>query len=66
MKDEISLEELTLARSRFIEDVYPRLFGNEEMGDPAAEFTTDELTAVLVAYEGRLASEGLLKVINPE
>lgn len=53
--------EVLEARAMFIEDTYPVLFGEEEQGDPYREMTPSELTAVLVAYESRLAANGLLK-----
>ena len=51
---------LNKARFNFIEETYPTLFG-EEMGDPAREFTPDQITALLVEYEHHLAKNDLLK-----
>lgn len=58
--------ELTVGETRgeFIENVYPKLFGEEEMGDVSREFRPSEITAILVAYESRLASNGLLKIVQ--
>lgn len=53
------------SRGEFIEEVYPKLFGEEEMGDPAREFEPAEITAILVAYEAKLATDGLLIVRAP-
>lgn len=49
-------------RGKFIEEVYPELFGEEEMGDAAREFEPSEITAILIAYETNLAANGLLKI----
>lgn len=55
------MEQVSLARGKFIEEKYGFLFGEEEMGDPSREFTPEELTTILMAYESLLAREGLLK-----
>lgn len=58
---EVPQQHVALVRSEFIHVMYPRLFGDEEMGDGAEVFTPSDLTAVLVAYEGLLGSRGLLR-----
>jgi hypothetical protein len=54
--------QILQARAEFTEELYPTLFGEEEMGDPAREFEPSEITGVLAVYESFLASRGLLRV----
>jgi hypothetical protein len=53
-------------RAEFIENNYSRWFGTEEMGDPAAEVTPEQLTGILFQYEDHLAQNGLLKGHEPD
>lgn len=53
-------EQLGIARGSFIELIYPEIFGPEEMGDPSASLSPEELTGLLAAYEQHLNGHGLL------
>ncbi len=54
------VERLGEARGQFIEKHYPRIFGEEEMGDPSSVITPQELTTLLAMYELHLNQAGLL------
>ncbi len=65
-QNEMLAIQLAHARSVYIEAVYPKLFGDEEMGDAVRQFTPSEVTALLAKYEACLVHHGLVKpVIRP-
>lgn len=49
------------ARHEFTARIFPTIFGEEEMGDVAKEFTPSEITTILMAYEHELAANGLFR-----
>jgi hypothetical protein len=58
------IEAVSDARVEFIEIVYPKLFGEEEMGDTSRDFSPAEITEILCLHEEYLASKGLLRAIT--
>jgi hypothetical protein len=61
-----AVKSIAESRGEFIDEAYPHLFGEEEMGDPARVITPAEVTAVLQGYEAKLAFDGLLKTKTRE
>ena len=54
-------ERLGLIRGEFIESKMDAIFGEEDMGDPAATLRPSEVTAILVSYEEYLREKGFIK-----
>lgn len=59
---EPKINELDSTRLEFFEREADQLFGEEEMGDPAAQIEPNDLWLILQRYEAELINKRLLKM----